>query len=341
MDRLAQFGIAVDSWSSADFGRQQQDVLAVPTAASWTASGNGSSLGSSSNGTSADGAASQAKQSSNGNGSGSGASKWLPWGLGRLLSSGYKSSDNGSSSSSDDSNGAGPRYAATSPNASANGASCNGAGLNGASANGARPSSGYGSNGSGPYYAGGPGLSGSSPYGSSSSSSNGVGLPHSRLDAQALSRRINWLNSIRSWQQEFLGMLTGEPGRCCGLGMVVGGVACTQPVSRADAGAVNGVQSGLTAGHRRDPGATLLHECHVCNCPHASLPSFLCLLAASEFVACVTDDLLGQGVFVFTPLGQVMRLPKVSAERAECAGWLPALLSALCLPAWQCRDIAL
>ena len=34
--------------------------------------------------------------------------------------------------------------------------------------------------------------------------------------------------------------------------------------------------------------------------------------AASEFVECVTDDLLGQSVFVFTPSGEVVRLPKVS-----------------------------
>jgi hypothetical protein len=60
-----------------------------------------------------------------------------------------------------------------------------------------------------------------------------------RLDPQTMSRRINWLNSIRQWQQEFVGTLT-----------------------------------------------------------------------ASEFVACITDDLLGQGVFVFTPSGQVMRLPR-------------------------------
>lgn len=53
-------------------------------------------------------------------------------------------------------------------------------------------------------------------------------------------RRVNWLNSIREWQEEFLGSLT-----------------------------------------------------------------------AREFVDCVTDDLLSQGVFVFTPRGEVMRLPKV------------------------------
>ena len=62
------------------------------------------------------------------------------------------------------------------------------------------------------------------------------------LDSYSMSRRINWLNSIRQWQEEFVGTLT-----------------------------------------------------------------------AQEFVACVTDDLLGQGVFVFTPSGQVLRLPKGSS----------------------------
>lgn len=58
-------------------------------------------------------------------------------------------------------------------------------------------------------------------------------------EASTLTRRINWLNSIRQWQEEFVDTLT-----------------------------------------------------------------------AQEFVDCVTDDFLGQGVFVFTPSGQVMRLPK-------------------------------
>lgn len=60
-----------------------------------------------------------------------------------------------------------------------------------------------------------------------------------KLDQQVMMRRVNWLNSIREWQEEFLDSLT-----------------------------------------------------------------------AREFVDCVTDDLLGQGVFVFTPSGEVMRLPK-------------------------------
>ena len=61
-----------------------------------------------------------------------------------------------------------------------------------------------------------------------------------KLDPQTMARRINWLNSIRDWQAEFVGTLT-----------------------------------------------------------------------AREFVACVTNDLLGRGVFAFTPSGEVMRLPKV------------------------------
>lgn len=36
-----------------------------------------------------------------------------------------------------------------------------------------------------------------------------------RLAPQVLTRRINWLNSIREWQQEFLGNLTpGEFVNC-------------------------------------------------------------------------------------------------------------------------------
>jgi len=56
-----------------------------------------------------------------------------------------------------------------------------------------------------------------------------------------MTRRVNWLNSIREWQQDFLGSLD-----------------------------------------------------------------------AREFVDCVTDELFGKGVFVFTPFGEVMRLPKVA-----------------------------
>ncbi|KAL3134661.1 hypothetical protein ABBQ32_007669 [Trebouxia sp. C0010 RCD-2024] len=60
-----------------------------------------------------------------------------------------------------------------------------------------------------------------------------------KLDSQVMIRRVNWLNSIREWQQDFLGSLD-----------------------------------------------------------------------AREFVDCVTDELFGKGVFVFTPFGDVMRLPK-------------------------------
>ena len=61
-----------------------------------------------------------------------------------------------------------------------------------------------------------------------------------KLDQRIMARRVNWLTSIRDWQQEFVGSLS-----------------------------------------------------------------------AREFVDCITGDLLGQGVFVFTPSGAVMRLPKV------------------------------
>lgn len=60
-----------------------------------------------------------------------------------------------------------------------------------------------------------------------------------KLGKDALMRRVNWLNSIREWQDEFLGSLS-----------------------------------------------------------------------AQEFVQCIRDDLLGQTVFVFTPSGDIMRLPK-------------------------------
>ena len=43
---------------------------------------------------------------------------------------------------------------------------------------------------------------------------------------------------------------------------------------------------------------------------------FVNSLSAREFVDCITDDLLGRGVFVFTPSGQVMRLPKVGLLRS-------------------------
>lgn len=38
---------------------------------------------------------------------------------------------------------------------------------------------------------------------------------------------------------------------------------------------------------------------------------FVGSLSAREFVDGITDDLLGRGVFVFTPNGDLMRLPKV------------------------------
>ncbi|CAG9464875.1 unnamed protein product [Pedinophyceae sp. YPF-701] len=62
-----------------------------------------------------------------------------------------------------------------------------------------------------------------------------------RVSKEALDRRINWLQSIREWQQEFVGSIS-----------------------------------------------------------------------AQEFVDTVTGDLFKQGVFVFTPAGQVMNLPKGS-----------------------------
>jgi hypothetical protein len=46
---------------------------------------------------------------------------------------------------------------------------------------------------------------------------------------------------------------------------------------------------------------------------------FLNTMPPREFVDCITDDLLGQGVFVFTPSGAPMRLPKVRASPASPA----------------------
>ena len=64
-----------------------------------------------------------------------------------------------------------------------------------------------------------------------------------------MTRRVNWLNSIRDWQQDFLGSLD-----------------------------------------------------------------------AHEFVECVTDELFGKGVLVFTPFGEVMRLPKVTLQQLATSG---------------------
>jgi hypothetical protein len=73
-----------------------------------------------------------------------------------------------------------------------------------------------------------------------------------------MTRRINWLNSIREWQSEFVNSLS-----------------------------------------------------------------------AREFVDCITDDLLGRGVFVFTPSGEVMRLPKVPPTPNPSTAQLPDVLQGL------------
>ena len=39
---------------------------------------------------------------------------------------------------------------------------------------------------------------------------------------------------------------------------------------------------------------------------------FLDHVSAAEFVDCILADLMGKSVFVFTPLGDLLRLPKVS-----------------------------
>lgn len=83
-----------------------------------------------------------------------------------------------------------------------------------------------------------------------------------KLDQQVMTRRINWLNSIRDWQSEFVNSLS-----------------------------------------------------------------------AREFVDCITDDLLGRGVFVFTPSGEVMRLPKVPSH-LMC----PHICSMSCAAVYRVKD---
>ncbi|PSC74447.1 Guanosine-3, 5 -bis(diphosphate) 3 -pyrophosphohydrolase [Micractinium conductrix] len=210
MDRLAENGIAVESWSSADRGRRPDGGAAEETYLSSTYGSVSASNGSSSSDSSweeeaqADAAAQRNGSSSNGS-----SERRFPFNLGMLVSSLAGGGLSNGSSNGSSSNGASSSNSAAAVNGSgrANGAA---AAANGAAANGAAR----------------PALSSSEPGGSA-------------LDPQVLSRRINWLKSIREWQSEFVGTLT-----------------------------------------------------------------------ASEFVECVTDDLLGQSVFVFTPSGEVVRLPK-------------------------------
>ena len=46
---------------------------------------------------------------------------------------------------------------------------------------------------------------------------------------------------------------------------------------------------------------------------------FVGSLSAREFVDCILADLLGQSVFVFTPSGDLLRLPKVSTAHGPLA----------------------
>ncbi|EFN51639.1 hypothetical protein CHLNCDRAFT_59198 [Chlorella variabilis] len=219
MNRLAENGIAVESWSCADRSwRAASGEDGIGTLDSWftatsESNGSGSSSGSSGDEWEAGGGAPLA----NGNGAGRGgaargagaaataadSARRFPFNLGMLVASmagGAKQPQQQA-----------PRGANGSSNG-AGGANGNGrAALNGAAAGGAA---------------------------AALSSGEGV-LGEGAIDPQVLSRRINWLKSIREWQSEFVGTLT-----------------------------------------------------------------------ASEFVECVTDDLLGQSVFVFTPSGEVVRLPK-------------------------------
>ena len=220
MERLAQYGIAVESWSCADYARS----VATSSRNGSSSNGNGSIDASSSSSSSLatvypDTNSSSSEivgvddKTSNG-GAKLGALSWLR--LGALLNS---VNGNGNSSSRSNSESEEP------PSSSANGSSSS---SNGSTSNGASTSLTNGAHHTPPT------TSPTTTQQQQQQQQNGQ-----RLDPQTMSRRINWLNSIRQWQEEFVGTLT-----------------------------------------------------------------------AQEFVACVTDDLLGQGVFVFTPSGQVMRLPK-------------------------------
>ncbi|KAL4853513.1 putative GTP diphosphokinase RSH1 [Chlorella vulgaris] len=242
MNRLAENGIAVESWSCADRTWQREEPAGGQEAGTgswlsvsgegssgsgssgssdeWEEAGSGSEGTASSNGSSSNGASSSAngsRRASGGKGSVAAAdsAQRFPFNLGRLVANmagGVAKPPN------------------TSEPSSSNGTSSNGASSNGAS-NGASSSSNGSSNGRSSGRSSGSGVL-------SSSGGRGV-LGEGSIDPKVLSRRINWLKSIREWQSEFVGTLT-----------------------------------------------------------------------ASEFVECVTDDLLGQSVFVFTPSGDVVRLPK-------------------------------
>ncbi|KAL4515430.1 hypothetical protein Ndes2437B_g06870 [Nannochloris sp. 'desiccata'] len=245
MERLAQYGIAVESWSCADYARA---VGADRPPTQYPPGSLNSTDSTPSNGTSTSNA-NGASSSTNGKSGGSsrkltGALSWLK--LGALLTgngaTGSTASAGSISSESDtedlgnnNTNGATNGAIAAQSNGST---SNNGNGIiaryssYSGSKDGSTSSNGSTSESAIVY----PNGTTTAPTASASTTTTAPGC---RLDSQTMSRRINWLNSIRQWQEEFVGTLT-----------------------------------------------------------------------AQEFVACVTDDLLGQGVFVFTPSGQVMRLPK-------------------------------
>lgn len=235
MERLAQYGIAVESWSCADYARAvgaERPPTQYPPG----------SLNSTSNTTNNLITSNGASGSSNGKSSSrklTGALSWLNLGAlltgngatGSTASAGSISSESDTEDLSNTSNGNGTSNGATTGQSNGNGAIHSS--YSSSSRNGSTSSNGSSPPGSAMIYSNG---TTTAPTALSSTTTT---APGSRLDSQTMSRRINWLNSIRQWQEEFVGTLT-----------------------------------------------------------------------AQEFVACVTDDLLGQGVFVFTPSGQVMRLPK-------------------------------
>jgi hypothetical protein len=303
MDRLAENGIAVESWSCADAQGRLGRSAAAAAAGAADSSSNGSSNGSNGLAAAANGA--------NGS-SGSGSSSWDDDGededddLLALLSTG-----NGSSSGY---NGSG---SANGSNGSSNGNGGGGAGfpfdlgmLQGSAEasnfNGSSSSNGSSfANGSGAMLCGSNVLGGGSEEGA---------LVEGSIDPQVLSRRINWLKSIREWQSEFVGTLTGARPRW----------------ARRVRGRISGACVHCRARPAGLPCAAALRRCCSCSSPALSLhlPAHLPHPpgpAASEFVECITDDLLGQSVFVFTPSGEVVRLPKVRSV----GGWVALFLSQL------------
>jgi len=174
---------------------------------------------------------------------------------------------------------------------------------------------------------------------------------------QVLSRRINWLKSIREWQSEFVGTLTGAPAAAAGRSCVAAG-GCTLLVQRGTARQLGSCAAPVW--HywelRLQDWARLVSSlwlacaptaaAHCCPQPSATMVSIYnhdvqqppstshySMCAASEFVECVTDDLLGQSVFVFTPSGEVRRLFRSRSQMHAINSSPASFVAAMCGPA--------